>query len=120
MSHPRKTDADRLADAEDLIRKKNAEINDMRRTINGLRSEKITAERIRQEIFGLAAHTTAPPAWISGRAVRNGERGGPITMWSDFHFGEVVDETQVGGVNTFNQKVAKARFHRLVDTTIDL
>lgn len=115
-----KTNNDRLLDAEEVIRKKNLELADHRRTIQSLRKDNDTAEAIRQEIFGLAAHTTAPPEWISGKRVNNGERGGPITIWSDFHYGEVVDPDQINGVNKFNMKIAKDRFHRLVDTTIDL
>jgi hypothetical protein len=114
------TDADRLDFAEDTVRKKNAEIADLKRTIIQIRKDNDTAEAIRQEIFGLAAHTTAPPAWISGKSVKGGERGGPITIWSDFHYGEVVDEDQIGGVNKYNKAIAKTRFQRLVDTTIDL
>jgi hypothetical protein len=104
------TDADRLDFAEDTVRKKNAEIADLKKTITQIRKDNDTAEAIRQEIFGLAAHTTAPPAWISGKSVKGGERGGPITIWSDFHYGEVVDEDQIGGVNKYNKAIAKTRF----------
>lgn len=120
MPAPRKTDADRLLDAEEIVRKKNLEIADHKRTIVDLRREKDTAEAIRQEIFGLAAHTTAPPEWLTGKGIKNGSRGGPITIWSDFHYGEVIDPDQIGGVNKYNMDIAKNRFHRLVDTTIDL
>lgn len=120
MGAPKKTDTDRLADAAEILRKKNLELNDARRTINDLRRDADTAEAIRQEIFGLAAHTTEPPAWLSGRNIKNGERGGPLTVWSDFHYGEVIDPAQIGGVNAFNMDIAKIRFNKLVNTTIDL
>lgn len=115
-----KTAEDRLMDAEDLIRKKNAEIADQRRTIAQIRRDNDTAEAIRREIFGLAAHSLAPPEWLTGKTVKNGSRGGPITIWSDFHYGEVIDGDQINGVNKFNAKVAMYRFHKLVDVTIDL
>lgn len=120
MSAPSKTDAERLRDAEETVRKKNLELNDQRRTIASLRRDNDTAEAIRQEIFGLAAHTCTPPTWLTGKGVRNGARGGPITVWSDFHYGEVIDPDQVGGVNKFDKTIAKQRFHTLVDNTIDL
>jgi len=120
MSAARKTDADRLLDAAELLRKKNAELIDHKRTINQLRRDNDTAEKIRQEIYGLAAHTMDPPAWISGKGVRNGERGGPVTIWSDFHYGEVINPDEVGGVNKYDRRIAKTRVTRLVDTTIDL
>lgn len=120
MTKPLKTDTDRLHDAEEIIRKKNMELVDHKRTIESLRREKDTAEAIRQEIFGLASHTTEPPEWLTGRGVKNGERGGPILVMSDFHYGEVVDPEQINGINKFDMHIAKKRFHRLVDTTIDL
>lgn len=120
MSAAKKTDTDRLADAEEIIRKKNIEIAEQRRAINSLQKDTDTAEKIRQEIFNLAAHTCEPPAWLGGRGIKNGERGGPLTIWSDFHYGEVIDKEQTGGVNQYNKDVAKRRFTRLVNTTSDL
>jgi len=120
MAAPTKTDHDRLRDADEIIRKKNLQINDMNRTIASLRKDNDTAEQIRQELYGLAAHSMAPPTWISGKNVKLGHRGGPLTIWSDFHYGEVVNPDEVGGVNEFNQKIAKKRVRHLVDTTIDL
>ena len=43
-----------------------------------------------------------------------------MVFWSDWHWGEVVAREQVGGVNTFNRKVAETRVQRLVAHTIDL
>lgn len=120
MSAATKTETDRLRDAEEIIRKKNIELGALKRTIKGFQDSRDTTEAIRQEIWNLSAHDLQPPEWISGKHVSNGERGGPITMWSDFHYGEVVDEKQVGGVNKFNKKIAKDRFNRLVETEIDL
>ena len=120
MSRPIKSLEEMLRDAEEIIRKKNLELKDNRRTIEDLRREKDTAEAIRQEIWGLSAHSLEPPAWVSGKGGPSGSRGGPVTIWSDFHYGEVVDPDQIGGVNEFNMKIAKARFNCLVDRTIDL
>jgi hypothetical protein len=115
-----KTDADRLLDANEIIRKKNLELLDNKRTIAQLRKEEDTAQAIRQEIFGLAAHTCTPPDWLTGKGTKNGARGGPVTIWSDWHYGEVVNPDEIGGVNIFNQNVAKRRIRKLTDITIDL
>lgn len=115
-----KTDAERLTDAADILRKKNAEVTDLKKTIVQLRREEDTAETIRKTIFELSEHSPEPPAWISGRGVKNGARGGPITIWSDWHYGEVVNPDEIGGVNKFNMAIAEQRVHRLVNTTIDL
>ena len=115
-----KTPLDYLADAEDIIRKKNLEINDLRRTIAAIRKDNDTAEAIRQEIFGLAAHTPEAPKWLSGKGVKNGERGGPVLMLSDVHYGEVINPDEIGGVNGYNAKIAATRLKTLAETTIDL
>lgn len=120
MPTVQKTDLDKLRDAEEIIRRKNLELSDNRRTIASFQREADTAEAIRQEIWNLSAHPLAPPQWLTGHGIKSGERGCPVTCWSDFHYGEVIDPDQVGGVNKFNKAIAKERFHTLVDTTIDL
>lgn len=115
-----KSDTDRLHDAEEIIRKKNLELADNRRTISDLRKEKDTAEAIRREIFELSEHTPEPPTWLTGRGVKNGARGGPVLMVSDIHYGEVVRADEVGGVNEYDHKIAAKRLKTLTETTIDL
>lgn len=120
MSAPQKTDKERLRDAEDLVRKKNAEIASLNRTVSNLQRENDTAEAIRQEIWGLSAHTVQPPEWISGKGGKLGSRGCPIVMVSDIHYGETINPDEVGGLNRFNQKIARDRLQRLFDITVDL
>ena len=115
-----KTPAETLFDAEEIIRKKNIELLDHKRTIEALRRNNDTAESIRKEIFGLAEHSPEPPTWLSGKSVKNGERGGPMVMLSDLHYGEVVNPDEVGGVNKFNMKIAAERIKRFTDITVDL
>jgi hypothetical protein len=120
MAGKPKTTEDRLFDADEIIRKKNNEILDLKRTIDQQKREEDTAESIRKVIFQLAEYSPKPPPWISGKGVNNGARGGPVTIWSDWHYGEVVNPDEVGGVNKFNMHIAKKRVARLVDVTIDL
>ena len=119
MSAPQKTDADRLADADSIIRQKNAEIAEYKRTVERLRREDDTAAQIREDIYQIAGHDPDPPEWLVREGVA-GRRGTPCTIWSDWHYGEVVAKNQVGGMNSFNKDIAKRRAKRLVETTIDL
>jgi hypothetical protein len=120
MSKPIKTDAERLADANEIIRKKNLAEIDYKRTIERLRRDDDTAEAIRQEIWALSAHNPEPPSWIIGKGGKIGARGVPLTVWSDWHYGEVVNPDEVNGVNKFNMTIAKQRAFKLFDTTVDL
>lgn len=120
MSSPQKTDAERIADANEIIRRKNNEIQALKGSVAKLQREEDTAAEIRRVIFGLAEHTPEPPTWLSGKGGHSGSRGAPVTIWSDFHYGERIDPSQIGGVNEYNTTIAKKRVHKLVDTTIDL
>ena len=120
MSSPQKTDADRLADANEIIRQKNITISALKGSVAGLQREADTAAEIKRTIFGLSEHDPDPPTWVHRAGGPSTHRGGPVTMWSDWHHGEVVDPSQVGGVNKFNAEISKRRAQKLVDTTIDL
>lgn len=120
MSAPTKTDTDRLRDALQLLRQKNIENTSLARTCARLQREHDTAQDIRREIWRIAEHNPEPPKWISGAGGKLGMRGCPITVWSDIHYGEVVDPTQINGVNAYDRKIARKRLFRLYDTTVDL
>lgn len=103
----------------DPVRVKEAEIRALKQRVAGLEKEHDTAAKIREEIYGLAARRPEPPAWLF-REGRAGTRGTPISIWSDWHYGEVVRKEEVGGVNEFNATIGRRRIERLVDTTVDL
>lgn len=90
------------------------------RDLKALIKENDSAERIRTEIYNLAARTPEPPAWIETTSHTAGSPGMPCTIWSDWHYGETVLPEEVGGMNTFNAEVAAERITRLVESTIDL
>jgi predicted phosphodiesterase len=120
MAAAQKTPADMLVDAEAIIRKRNSEIADLRRTRDRLQKEADTAEEIRRVIYEIKECDPEPPAWISKLTGPNGKRGGPVTIWSDWHWGETVSKAEVGGVNEFNAGIARKRAKALVERTIDL
>jgi predicted phosphodiesterase len=114
-----KTDGERLADALELIRVKNKDLLDHRKTIERLTKEEDTAQIVRENIYNIAAIDPEPPQWLL-KSKASSNRGTPVTIWSDWHYGEVVFPAQVGGMNQFNRTIAKQRAKRLVETTIDL
>lgn len=77
------------------------------------------ATEIRRTIYGLSKAIPEPPTWIL-KDHGKGLSGMPMSMWSDWHYGETVSAEEVGGVNTFNKKVANARIKKLVESIIDL
>lgn len=104
-------------DQEESLRR---EVLALRGQIALIKRENETAESIRRKIFDLAERPPDPPAWTLRERGGSGHRGIPITIWSDWHWGESVVAEQVGGVNEFTRKVAERRVKRLVETTRDI
>jgi hypothetical protein len=120
MPVAKKTDADRLRDAEEIIRRKNAEVVGLKRDLKGAQREADTIEAIRTEIWKLEARPPEPPEWVGGRGGKSSQRGSPMVILSDIHRGEVVDSVQVGGMNKYNTAISKQRIRRFGDTVVDL
>lgn len=115
----RKTVEEQLADAQAIIREKNKLLLDQTKQIAALTKEGDTAARVRENIHKIAAYDPEPPEWLV-RHKAGSNRGCPVTIWSDWHYGEVVKSAQVGGVNEFNNRICRERVKKLVNTTIDL
>ena len=49
-----------------------------------------------------------------------GSPGMPMTIWSDWHWGETVDRRETGGLNEFNRGIAEERVCRLVERTLNI
>jgi len=95
------------------------------RAQNKMLAEQIlTDEQVRRHIFEIAHTKPAIPEWLSLPAVSHAHAasvpGVPILFGSDWHWGEVVKESEIGGVNKYNLEIARERLTRLIDTTIDL
>lgn len=118
-SAPKKKVEDQLADANEIIRQKNNKLYLIERELRKRALEKESCERIRSEIFHLADVTPEPPKWLDKEPGKSSS-GVPIIQFSDWHWGEIVDPDQVGGVNKFNRSIARRRVRVLYDTIVDL
>ena len=96
------------------------QIATLKKQVEAASKDEDTAERIRRAIYNLSDHTPQPPKWLKSPRKGTGSRGCPMTLWSDWHYGEVVKKDEVGGVNEFNADIARERVKRLVDTTSEL
>lgn len=105
-----------LADAMALIREKNKLLLTQKRTIEQLQRADDDARTVRENIYKIAAYDAAPPRWLVGEG-GSGTRGIPATIWSDWHYGEVV---RMPGINSYDLSTAKQRIKRLVTTIADL
>jgi hypothetical protein len=60
------------------------------------------------------------PSWVNADLRRSSSPGVPKLFLSDFHWGEVVHPSQIGGVNKFNIKIANERLAFTVESAIHL
>ena len=60
------------------------------------------------------------PRVIKATKHKPGSPGFPMTIWSDWHWGETVRADETAGVNEFNHRIACERVDRLVNGTISL
>lgn len=108
-----------VAALKDAEAKTHTKLRVAERELAAIRRDNVSAGEIRATVYGLAEMTPDPPGWIAKPRPPK-LPGVPMTMWSDWHYGEVVREEQVGGVNHFNRAIAKQRIRRLVDILLDL
>lgn len=105
---------------KDPLTKALADVKSLRARVAELEREDESAEAIRAEIWKIAEHSPEAPKWLSRDTGANGARGMPVLLASDWHYGEVVQPDEVGGVNVFNSEIAAKRIKRMADTTVDL
>jgi hypothetical protein len=82
--------------------------------------EDFNAEFIKRKIIKLAESEINIPDWVIRKPKGHHVTGIPTLLASDWHWGEVVDPAQVGGVNEYNLKIAQERARAFIETSIDL
>lgn len=106
------------ASAESILRDRCA---DLEKQVETLRRETLTDDRALREIRRVASAPEGSPDWVL-RARKTGASspGVPTLFVSDEHWGEVVDPTQIGGVNHYDLDEARARLKALAENSLDL
>lgn len=107
-------------DEEMRIRQLEAVVRDLRNENRALRDAELSDHIVRETIFHLDARPSEPPEWLIGTAGAHDTPGIPMTLWSDWHWGEVVRPEEVGGVNAYNLEIAHKRAKRLVERIVHL
>ena len=96
------------------------EIRTLKAQIAGHNRETLDAKFIRERILKLSEQTPRVPTWLLGNKAPKSAPGVPTLFASDWHWGEVVDPQQIGGVNSYDLKTAHERARRMIQNTVDL
>lgn len=106
--------------APDEIATLKARLRVSEHALETIEKDNLSAADIRRTIYGLSEIQPAPPVWLAKTAPATPGASVPMTIWSDWHWGEIVFPEAIGGVNKYNREIAKARLQVLVDNTINL
>lgn len=96
------------------------EIRTLKAQIASFDRETLDAKYIREKIIKLAEQPVRVPTWLLNNKAPKSAPGVPTLLASDWHWGEVVDPAQIGGVNEYGLKTAHDRAKRMINNTIDL
>lgn len=85
-------------------------------------AESADAAAIKQIIgtLDLQVNGRTVPDWVTAAPLKPSSPGVPTLFLSDLHWGEIVRASQIGGVNTFNLKIARDRMKYTVETAVHL
>lgn len=102
----------------DPLQSAQTQLREVKAKLASVHAHNESAEQVRKEIYGLAEINPTPPKWTVKTKGKSGHGSIPFAFWSDWHYGEVVNKAETGGVNEFNRAIGKERVKRLVEGTI--
>lgn len=103
------------------IRARRDEASELRKRVKDLERQLLEANTVNGVIQHLAGQKISPPRWMTRPArIAKPDKHVAMTMWADWHLGEVVDLAATHGLNEYSSEIAAARVERLVNKTIEL
>jgi len=95
-------------------------VKTLRAELNSRRRDNLSDQYVKEKILGLVEAEVEPPEWLLSDRMPSNSPGLPTLFASDWHWGEVVDASQLGGSNSYNLEIGHARARKLIDYTIAL
>ncbi|MDP3937668.1 MAG: hypothetical protein Q8R92_05980 [Deltaproteobacteria bacterium] len=114
-----KPSGNRIISPEDSLKR---QVTRLESDLRSATQKSIDEESIRRHIIKLADSATRleTPEWVIEPAGRASSPGVPTLFFSDLHWGEVVQPSQINGVNQYNLKIAKTRLHNCFGSAVKL
>jgi hypothetical protein len=95
-------------------------VRELKARVRQLEEAALTDERVEREILGLRGTEGDTPDWlIETQKARKGP-GVPTLFATDWHWGERVEPSEIGGANHYNIEIAHERARALFTNAIDL
>ncbi len=96
------------------------EIRELRSKLREYEEKALTEERVKREIIGLREADVKAPDWLVETQKAKRGPGVPVLFATDWHWDEVVEPGQIGGVNRYNREIAHARAKAFVVNAVDI
>lgn len=93
----------------------------LRSRVRALQAQILSDSKVKQEIIKVSEATVQPPQWLSKVPSNSTHTAGVPTLFaSDWHWGEMVSASEIGGVNEYNLKIGQERARTFITVAIDL
>lgn len=97
------------------------ELKALKASLSALRNNSTTEDYIRRKLYKVSQEPVSVPRWTLDVAnAPKGSPGVPTLFASDWHWAEVVDPTQIGGVNEYSLPTAHKRARNMIQRATDL
>lgn len=97
------------------------EISSLYKDLREAERQALTSESLMGVIHGTTDHDfSTPPEWLTKKEKKGSTNGIPCLFLSDIHFDEIVQQSQIAGVNEYNREVAIKRIQHTFNTSIDI
>jgi len=96
------------------------QVRELRARIRELEEGALTEDRVKREIIGLRSVDAKIPDWLVETTKAKHGPGCPVLFATDWHWDEVVDPAQIGGVNRYNREIAHQRARSFITNAIDV
>lgn len=106
--------------ARQTVRRLTDENHRLAKIIKETDREQLTLEEVRGKVFNLPLLRPDIPNWVVAPRLKAGSPGTPITLWSDWHYGEIVEPEAMSGRNAYTMDIADKRIEHLVDRITDI
>ena len=94
----------------------------LRSSLEDCHRDQLSEAEVRRMLGVLSEPSDHPPSWVAARPQKHAARTPETvcTMWADWHLGETVDREQTAGVNEYSIAIARERFRRVVQSSIEV
>jgi len=96
------------------------EVKSLKRRLREMEEAETIDKAILAVIGNMASTPVEPPKWTLATDGKGKGRHIVLTIWSDWHAGEVVNPRELHGLNEYNSQIMERRVRDLVETTIHL